>query len=295
MTCAAARNSAPRSRYSTASELMTTMSESALLMGWRCRRRLRAPATQSPPKMMKRARCMGFRSSEDPWKNRLKQHRKCKSGTKNCKSLHGQPEADPEAGDNDVGDGDGDEKLPAEAHELVVAEARKRAAHPDIEKEEAEDFGDEPEDREDRREDGTRENVTEERSEGAGPAAEEKQRGDAADGDHVGVFRHEEHGELHGAVLGVITGGELAFGFGQIEGRAVGLREGGHEIDEEGDKLEAAEEVPREESVRRLDVNDVAEAERSGAQNDANERQAESELVADDLGRSAQRAKQRVL
>ena len=40
------------------------------------------------------------------------------------------------------------EKLPAEAHELVVTEAGQRAAHPDIEQEESENFGDEPEDRE---------------------------------------------------------------------------------------------------------------------------------------------------
>ncbi len=64
MTWAAARNSAPSSRYSTASELMTTMSESALLMGWRWSRRFRAPATHNPAKMMNRARCIVFRYSE---------------------------------------------------------------------------------------------------------------------------------------------------------------------------------------------------------------------------------------
>ena len=44
-----------------------------------------------------------------------------------------------------------------------------------------------------------------------------QQRGDAADDDHVAVLGHEEHGELHGAVLGVITAGEFAFGLRQIE------------------------------------------------------------------------------
>ena len=75
-------------------------------------------------------------------------------------------------------------------------------------------------------------------------AAEEEQRGDAAYGDHVGVLGHEEHGELHGAVLGVVAGDELGFGLGKVEGRAVGLGVGGHEVDEEGDELEAAEDVP---------------------------------------------------
>ncbi len=124
----------------------------------------------------------------------------------------------------------------------------------------------------------------EEVAEGAGPSAEEEQRGDAADGDHVGVFGHEEHGELHGAVFGVVAGGELALGFGKIEGGAVGFGVGGHEVDEEGDELESAEEVPREQAVRGLDVDDVAKAERSGAHDDADEGKAEGELVADDLG-----------
>jgi hypothetical protein len=83
-------------------------------------------------------------------------------------------------------------------------------------------------------------------AEGAGPAAEEEQRGDAAYGDHVAVFGHEEHGELHGAVLGVIAAGEFGFRFGKIERGAVGLGVGRGEVDEEGDELAAAEEIPGE-------------------------------------------------
>ena len=56
--CAAARNSAPSSRYSTASELITTISDSALLMGCVCSRRLNAPARQNPAKTIKRTRCI---------------------------------------------------------------------------------------------------------------------------------------------------------------------------------------------------------------------------------------------
>src|ERR1700739_2190414 len=58
MIWAAARNSAPSSRYSTASEVMTTTSERALLMGWVWTRRLMAPARQHPAKIKNRIRCI---------------------------------------------------------------------------------------------------------------------------------------------------------------------------------------------------------------------------------------------
>src|SRR5271154_6135365 len=123
------------------------------------------------------------------------------------------------AGDDDVGHGDGQEELPAEAHELVVAETGERASNPDEEQKEGEDLDDEPEDRQDRVDDGTAE-VGDEVAEGAGSSAEEEQGSDAAYGDHVGVLGHEEHGELHRAVLGVVAGGKLRFRFRQIEGGA---------------------------------------------------------------------------
>ena len=58
ITCAAARNSAPSSRYSTASEVITTISERALLMGWLWSRRLIAPPRQNPAKRRNRIRCI---------------------------------------------------------------------------------------------------------------------------------------------------------------------------------------------------------------------------------------------
>ena len=125
-------------------------------------------------------------------------------------------------------------------------------------------------------------------------AAEEQQRGDAGDGDHVGVFGHEEHGELHGAVFGVVAGDELGLGFGEVEGRAVGFGIGGHQVDEEGDDLEAAEDVPGAQPwadwSRRCRGGGA-----TGAHDDADQREAEGELVADDLGGGAERAEERVL
>src|ERR1700757_3567734 len=57
ITCTAATNSAPSSKYSTASDAMTTTSESALLMGCVCASKFTAPATQIAPKTRKSTRC----------------------------------------------------------------------------------------------------------------------------------------------------------------------------------------------------------------------------------------------
>jgi len=47
--------------------------------------------------------------------------------------------------ENDVSDRNGKQELPAEAHELVVTEARQSAAHPDVNEQEGENLGKEPE------------------------------------------------------------------------------------------------------------------------------------------------------
>ena len=54
---------------------------------------------------------------------------------------------------------------------------------------------------------------------------------------HVGVFRHEEHGKLHGAVLGVIAGHQFGFRLGQVKRDAVGFRVRRRQINKEGDDL----------------------------------------------------------
>src|SRR5579859_1940960 len=139
-------------------------------------------------------------------------------------------EGEREAGSHDVEHSYGDEILPSVTHELVVAEAWQRAAHPDIEKEEAEDLEHEGQDRQQR----VDEDVLGLRDSKANvPSAEEEQRSNTADGDHVGIFGHEEHGELHGAVLSVVAAGEFGFRFRKIEGSAVGFSIRGGEVDEE--------------------------------------------------------------
>src|SRR5438094_975129 len=44
------------------------------------------------------------------------------------------------------------------------------------------------------------------------PSAEKKQRSDAGGGEHVGIFGHEEHGELHGTVFGMVSGHQFGLG-----------------------------------------------------------------------------------
>src|SRR6266478_1370465 len=47
--------------------------------------------------------------------------------------------------EHDVGERGRQEQLPAKGHELVIAEARERAAHPDVDEKKDEDFGKQPE------------------------------------------------------------------------------------------------------------------------------------------------------
>src|SRR6202007_1718091 len=73
----------------------------------------------------------------------------------------------------DVKNGDGHKKLPAEVHQLVIAEARKRAAHPDIEQKEGENLYDKPDDRENRARYRPVQNIVKEMAERGGGATEE--------------------------------------------------------------------------------------------------------------------------
>src|SRR5580693_6192769 len=100
MTCAAARNSAPSNRYSTASEPITPTSEMALDMGCDCTTTLMAHTTATIANTRKITTSMLREPGHEKASHQQDQHR-------------------------------GREKeLPGEAHQLVVAEARQRAANP---------------------------------------------------------------------------------------------------------------------------------------------------------------------
>src|SRR5882724_10432564 len=85
-------------------------------------------------------------------------------------------------GDEDVGEGQGDQPLPAQVHQLIEPVAREGAAEPDVGEEEDDDFQEEPDDSRDDREE------RQEVREGGEPAAQEEGRGDRRDDDHVGVL-----------------------------------------------------------------------------------------------------------
>ena len=90
----------------------------------------------------------------------------------------------------------------------------------------------------------------------------------------------------------MVAGDELGLGFGQIERSAVGLGVGGEQIDDEGDGLEATEDIPGEHAVGGLGADDIAQAKRAGAKDDADQRKAEGEFVGDHLRGGAQAAEQ---
>src|SRR5258708_36902789 len=111
-------NSAPRSRYSTASAPMTPMSESALEMGWVWMTRLIALITA------------------------IAANRKKKNG-----SMLFRKEGHEESGGQQVEHRHGKQERPGEAHELIVAEARKGSANPDEKEQHRTGLGREPEQR----------------------------------------------------------------------------------------------------------------------------------------------------
>ena len=73
--------------------------------------------------------------------------------------------------------------------------------------------------------------------EGREPAAEEEDRREAGNGDHVRVFGHEEHGEFEAGIFGVEAGDQFGFRFGQVERNAVRFGNGGGDVAEEADDL----------------------------------------------------------
>src|SRR6266545_5710587 len=112
-----ARNSAPSSRYSTASDPITTISDRALLMGWRCASRFTAPATASAAKMKNKIKCSMF------------------VYTSRGIASHALPltfQRNHQARNQNVGYGQRQQHLPAERHQLVIAETRQRSTHPHV-------------------------------------------------------------------------------------------------------------------------------------------------------------------
>ena len=91
------------------------------------------------------------------------------------------------------------------------------------------------------------------------------------------------------------AGDELGFGFGKIEGRAVGLGRRGDDVHREGHDHEAeiVEHEPDAALLLRLD--DPDHAERARHHHAREQREGERHFIADELRRAAQRAEQRVV
>src|SRR6266550_3651308 len=97
-----------------------------------------------------------------------------------------------EAGDHNIGQRQREQKLPAERHQLVIAETRQRTADPDVNKDESDNFQNKPEYR--------RERLKYRRQEAwnwTSPSTKEQRGRDTGDGEHIAIFRNKEDGELH--------------------------------------------------------------------------------------------------
>src|SRR6266481_3099680 len=151
---------------------MTTMSDNALWIGCFCISRLMAAATQSPANRKKSAKWII-----------------------GSMRLFGPVECQHSSRNDDVDQRERQQYLPAEVHELVIAEAGQCAAYPDVEEDKAEHLDAEPEKVLYRFCQTAVEQISAER---AVPPTKEQQSCDAACGEHIGVFRHKEHGKFHG-------------------------------------------------------------------------------------------------
>ena len=125
-----------------------------------------------------------------------------------------------------------EQELPPERHQLVVAVARQRPAHPDVGEE----------NRADLQQEGDPAQTVGVEQRNAVPAAEIQIGRDRRHRRHVDVLGLRKECEADGAVLGVVPGDQLLFGLGKIKRRAVGLGDTGDDIDDEADRLQ--EHVP---------------------------------------------------
>src|ERR1700682_2232019 len=272
ITCTAATNSAPRRRYSTASDPITTTSESALLMGCRGTRRFTAPATQSAPKNRNTIR----------WVIKLRARNR---------ELKLSPQCHHQRRHYEIRNRQRQKKLPPESHQLVITKPGQRAAHPYIYKQKTKDPEHKPEHRQQRLQERWSKHRTM-------PAAQKEQRSHGRDGNHVGVFSHKKHGKLHGAVFSVIPRHQFGLRLRQIERDAVGFRIGRHQINKEGDELAPVKNVPaRNNPPKRsaLRIHDVSQAEAAGQYEHAHQRESQRNFVTDHLRARPQPAQQRIL
>src|SRR5579864_647307 len=284
MTCTAATNSAPNRRYSPASAAMTAIRESALLIGCVCASRLIAPARATAAKARNRIRwILSMKSFVSFQQKRLPGSvpQRIQPRTETRDALFSPCHCN--CSGNQIGQRQWQQKLPAKRHQLVVTEARQRAAHPDVNKEKDKNLGHKPEHRQ--------QSLHIPRpKQRAVPSAQEQKSSQAAYRDHVRVFRHKEHGKLHRAVFCVIASHQFRFGFREIKRDAIRLSVGCDQVTKESDELSVKNVPARNKSpeVSRLCVDNRAQAEAAGHDQNADQREPKRNLIADHLRAGAQ-------
>src|SRR5579859_5149795 len=208
-----------------------------------------------------------------------------KNGYDDCQSREaadppGPVEGDDCGGDDGVHDGQGQQQLPAEAHQAVVANARQRDANPDEEKEEDGHFDKVDQDRKTRDAFETKE----------APAAKEERGSDGTDRYHVDVLGHLVEAPAQAAVFGQVASRQFLLGFREIERGAVDLGDTGDQVETEAQWLRQDE--PDAQVTLRID--NTNHTERPGKHQRAAQGQSQARLIRDHLGRAAQRTQQRV-
>src|SRR4030095_2475511 len=195
----------------------------------------------------------------------------------------------------DIHEGDFEDVDPAELHQLVVAEARKRPADPNEEEEQSGDLCEEDDNAHDAPDPAGYPAGSAGRDERQMPATEEEYDDEGASGDHRGVFAEEEQGELHRRVFRVISPDEFGLGLRQVERKAVRLCEHADREGDEGDEDRNPEkdfaeggEMPvgkwdEHPTVRNLVVGDLGEARRSCDEQNRQGAETETEFVANHL------------
>src|SRR5215510_1858426 len=178
--------------------------------------------------------------------------------------------------------------LPPEIHQLVVAETRQRPAQPDVEEQEEENFGQEP--------DGAQPRVSFDAR--PIPSAQEQRRRQHRNGHHIDVLGHEKEREFERAVLGMEPGDQFSLGLGQIEGHAVGLGDGADKVNGKGDDARQEhrplKDVPFKPIPALLLLDYFGQIERARLDQNGDDRQRKRQLVTDHLRRRAQSAEQAV-
>src|SRR5258706_4170672 len=182
-------------------------------------------------------------------------------------------------------EGNRQEHLPAQPHQLIVAITRDDRLHHREDEEEEHDFDEEPDD--------ARNRIKRDDIDGRQPAAEEEDRRHGAHQDDVHVLADHEEEVGRGGIFDHEARHELRFRLGKIERRTIGLGKSRDEEQHKHRKQEGREHIPAAD-IGALRPHDVGEVQGAREQQDGDQDEADRDLVRDHLGSRAQRAQEGV-